>query len=169
MIKMKTISLTQGQVALVDDEDFEELNNFTWHAHRRKGYTFYAVRWVAGGQGSRIKMHQQILRMPYVDHKDGDGLNNQRSNLRGCNHSQNLMNQRAQAGRSSQYKGVYHYRTNRAHPWAAYITVNKRRIYLGYHSTEKDAARAYNAKAVELFGEFARLNEVSHGRAMRQV
>lgn len=157
---MKEIKLTQGKVALVDDEDFEFLNNHKWCAAKGEN-TFYATRMEPGNPRTFILMHQQILGFPKeVDHKDGDGLNNKRSNLRACTRSQNHMNRRPKIGCSSRFKGVSFNEKCRIHPWRVMIMVNYKRIYIGFYATEKEAALAYNQKAIELFGEFARLNEI---------
>lgn len=155
---MKEIYLTQGKVALVDDEDFEYLNQWKWCA-AKGGNAFYAIRMEPGNPRTLILMHQQILDFPEeVDHKDGDGLNNQRLNLRACTRSQNHMNRRPKPGCSSRFKGVSFNEKCRIHPWRAMIMVNYKRTYIGFYTTEEEAALAYNQKALELFGEFARLN-----------
>lgn len=106
-------------------------------------------------------MHWHILKVPngmFTDHKDGDGLNNQRSNLRVCTIQQNNRNQRPRKGCSSSYKGVcYHKQIKR---WRAYIDVDRKRINLGCYGDELSAAKAYNQEAQNLFGEFAKLNEI---------
>jgi len=94
---MKKIKLTKKQVALVDDSDYEELNRFKWHA-RKTVKTFYAERTFTIGNGKRknVFMHRYIMQTPKgfdTDHIDGNGLNNQRSNLRVCTRSENLRNQ----------------------------------------------------------------------------
>jgi hypothetical protein len=94
-----------------------------------------------------------------VDHINHDGLDNRRCNLRVCSHAENVRNQRGQYGRSSRYKGVS--RDRRLGKWRAQIWHNGKHTYLGLHDSETAAAEAYNAKARELFGEFAYLNEVT--------
>lgn len=152
---MKEIQLTQGQVALVDDEDFESLNQFKWCAHKH-GNTFYAVRSIYANGKQSIYMHGAIMGGKGVDHIDGCGLNNQKSNLRLCTQSQNNMNRNKQGNTSSVYKGVYF--SKRDKKWMARIKINRKFIYLGLYNTEVEAAKAYNTKAIELFCEFANLN-----------
>ncbi len=158
---MKTIPLTQGQVALVDDEDYERLSKFKWYAQRQRD-TFYAKRNVRLPDGKRaaLKMHREILGLTdpkiLVDHRDHDGLHNWRHNLRMCNKQQNMRNQRKHQGTTSVYKGVSF--VNREKKWVSQIGINKKRIRLGYFSFEVDAARAYDAAALKYFGEFACLN-----------
>lgn len=163
----KEIPLTRGKVALVDDEDYESLMKHKWNAHKSisaKGIvSWYAVRTQWAGICLRvdIKMHRQIRGVPpgdprLVDHADGDGLNNQKRNLRVCNFTQNVVNRRKFGTNKSKYKGV----TNHAATgkWRARIGHGDKCIYLGLFKDEVDAAQAYNFAAEELHGEFARFN-----------
>lgn len=156
---MKEIKLTQGKVALVDDEDFESLNAYKWCASKHHN-TFYAVRTTirVGGKQTKVRMHWDIMDGKSIDHIDHDGLNNQRANLRFCTNSQNLMNTRKQDNTSSVYKGVSWYK--RTGKWLAQIQINNKGISLGYFDSEIDAAKAYNNKAIEFFCEFANLNNI---------
>lgn len=156
---MKTIPLTQGFSAIIDDEDFELVSKHKWHVHH-SGKNHYAVANVTLPDGRRttIQMHALILGNPgsITDHKDGDGLKNTRSNLRPCTHQQNIFNQGVQAhvSKTSRYKGVHLFEKK----WLARIMINKKMNHLGSFENESDAARAYDRAAKELFGEFARLN-----------
>jgi len=163
---MKTIPLTQGKFALVDDADYEWINQLCWHAlqpgSRR---TFYATRTVRMGKGKRKRewMHRLILGLQpndkrQCDHIDGNGLNNVRSNLRPCTNQQNHQSQRKWKAGTSKYKGVW-WRSD-VHKWQSYIRVNLKLIYLGYFDSEADAATAYNEAALKHFGEFALLNTI---------
>lgn len=156
---MKEIQLTQGQVALVDDEDFEKINQFKWCAFKGRN-SFYAMRGISiSGQSNTVYMHCAILNGKGVDHIDHNGLNNQKSNLRFCTRSENGMNRTKHASASSTYKGVcFHKGTKK---WRTKIRISGREIYLGYFASEADAAKAYNEKAIELFGEFANLNNIN--------
>jgi hypothetical protein len=157
---MREIQLTRGYVTQVDDEDYEELNRFKWHVYTKSSGDAYAVRWAMVKFGDRkrgeklriIHMHQQILGIKGGDHRDGNGLNNQRFNLRECNKSQNQMNRRLFKNNTSGYKGV----CGSADKWKAQIMVNKKYIYLGIFSSKEDAAEAYAEAAKKHFGEFAR-------------
>jgi hypothetical protein len=159
---MKEIELTQGKVALVDNGDFDELSKFKWYAHE-EGKTFYACRiiWINKGKHTVLKMHRQIMQPLYemdIDHIDGDGLNNQRENLRSCTHSQNLMNRLANRNNTSGFKGVVWHK--RAGKWRAQIMVDYKRKYFGLYRTAIEAARAYNEAAKKHHGGFANLNKV---------
>jgi hypothetical protein len=155
---MREIPLTQGKVALVDDEDFERVAKYPWFL-LRSGTCRYAIRNARSG-GCRL-MHQLILGTRGVDHVNGDGLDNRRANLRVAAQSENMRNrQKANhyAGKptGSRFKGVQRAPNNRRHPWRA--ALNGR--HLGYFENEREAAAAYNAAALQEFGEFARPNEV---------
>lgn len=157
---MKKIPLTQGYVSLVDDEDFERLSAFKWYAHKEDKIV-YAWRYAGGGRAHRriVKMHREIMNAPdgvEIDHENGDGLDNQKENLRSATHRQNLCNRRKQSGTSSQFKGVSWYAAGKK--WSAYIKTNQSKLHLGYFSDETAAARAYDAAAEKHFGPFARLN-----------
>ena len=156
---MKTIRLTQNQVVLVDDEDFEVLSQWKWCADKGR-HTFYALRKYrcpVDGKQHTIRMHRQILSTPVgmqTDHKDGNGLNNQRRNLRVCTCTENCQNRiNLRTGISSSFKGVHW--NKRDKKWVSQIKLNGKTISLGYFDVEVEAAEAYIAKAVELFGKFA--------------
>ncbi|MFA7361984.1 MAG: endonuclease [Candidatus Kapaibacterium sp.] len=154
---MKEIKLTQGKIALVDDEDYEYLNQFKWCAARQMN-TFYAVRNVRINKfkTKMIFMHRVILKTPsgkITDHKDHNGLNNQKNNIRVCTNTQNQMNNSSRGG-SSRYIGVFYDRG----AIRACITVNKKNIYLGTFNNEIEAAIARDKAAKIYHGEFANFN-----------
>lgn len=159
---MKTIKLTKGKFALVDDEDYERLNKFNWQAQKAR-QTYYARRtvWRNGKTAEKIYMHREIMKAPKgieVDHEDGDGLNCQKYNMRLCTSGQNSMNQKKRTAKChSRFIGVS--LDKRRGTWQAYININGKRTYIGAYNDEVEAAKARDAKAIELFGEFARINE----------
>lgn len=156
------LALTKGQVATVDAEDYERLSKFKWYAAWHPfSKTFYVQRATRlDGHRTTISMHREILRITdpriQVDHRDHNGLNNRRENLRVCSSAENNRNQRKRSGCSSRYKGVCWYRRDGL--WKAYIRSDGRVVHLGYFSSEEDAARAYDAAARKAFGEFALTN-----------
>lgn len=158
---MKEIPLTQGKVALVDDEDYNELMKYKWCVVKI-GNVYYASRkaWNKDKkQGRMSSMHRHIIKTPEgmeTDHINGNGLDNRRCNLRVCTKQENRFNQFKKMGTSSNFKGVY-YNTH-TKKWKAHIKYNRVDYYLGEFKIEEDAARAYNKKAKELFGEFTKLN-----------
>ncbi len=157
---MQKIPLTQGKFATVDDDVFNELSQYTWHARKSRN-TFYAVRNVSklGGGYTALPMHRQIIDVPSnmkIDHKFGDGLDNRRENLRICTNLQNIHNQYKRQGTLSKYKGVY--KRLGYDRYRAQITVNGKKINLGDFSSAEIAARAYDRAARLYFGEFARPN-----------
>lgn len=160
----KEIHLSRGYIVLVDDEDYEFLSSSKWHLSEKK-YRKYAIRNLpcprVKGTGYLRSMHRLILSAPknlQVDHIDGNGLNNCRSNLRLCVNKENAMNSRKNTSGSSKYKGVSWHKDNEV--WAAYIKINYKLIHLGYFKKEDDAATAYNMAALKNFREFARLNSI---------
>lgn len=148
----------------VDDEDYELLVKWRWHASCISGH-LYAARNTSrvNGKHTSIRMHRLIMETPKgmdTDHIDGDKLNNQRHNLRVCTHAENTRNVRKRTGTTSQYKGVY-WSSEKKRFCARVKKLNGKPKLLGTFRCEKDAALAYNAGAKEYYGEYARLNEVS--------
>lgn len=147
---MKQISLTRGLFALVDDADFTALSSFKWHVEIDRWGLQYAKRNTGVGR-DRVYMHRQIMGCR-VDHRNGNGLDNQRSNLRPCTASQNAGNTRMQRRNRSGFKGVQ-MRTRRKTFESVFNG-----MFLGTFANALDAARAYDAAAVERWGEFACIN-----------
>jgi len=160
-IKLSQIGKNKGKyVALVDDEDYDVLNQFKWYA-TKQGNTLYAKRNITvDGKHKKVRMHCAIMNRKSIDHRDGDGLNNQKSNLRFCTRSENGMNRIKHKSMSSIYKGVSLNKPNGK--WIAHIKINGKVIHLGYFFSEVDAAMAYNKKAISLFCEFANLNNICY-------
>lgn len=156
---MSRIPLTQGKVATVDTQDFARVSKFKWHAVKKPG-SFYAARSERfRGKKRSVWMHQFILRLygaQLIDHRNGDGLDNTRKNLRPCSQAENIRNSRKRTPALSKFKGVT-WDNIRGVWWARILGGGKRR-HLGYFSSQCLAARAYDAAAKKYFGEFAALN-----------
>jgi len=156
----KLIPLTQNKFAIVDDNDFERLNQWKWYAVQEK-HTWYAVRAIwNNGRAITIPMHRDILNSPNgmeTDHKDHNGLNNCRYNLRLASRMQNQHNRESHCG-TSKYKGVSWHKRDKK--WQSQIRVNRKLVHLGCFDNEIEAAKVYNIKATELFGEFAYVNNL---------
>lgn len=160
---MKKIPLTRGKYALVDDEDFDWLNQWKWFADKIGG-SFYSSR---SGYSKELKKQTKLIRMhrfilnakpgQLVDHADGNTLNNQRNNLRFATKSDNSKNSKVnRKNNSSGYKGIERNRKK----WQARLTINSKRISLGTYKNKKLAAIAYNKAAKKYYGKFAKLNKI---------
>jgi hypothetical protein len=154
------VPLTQGKFAVIDAADADDILRFRWCFD--KGYaTRKRQAWET--PGSRlIAMHRQILgiqnagRWVLGDHRDGERLNNRRSNLRRVTAKENASNKASQRGSSSPFLGVgWHVRLKR---WEAAISNGGKRYWLGYYADAEEAARAYDRAARRAYGEFARTN-----------
>ena len=160
----KQIALTQGHIAIVDPADFEWLSQWKWsYTTGSNGKGARAERsFRINGRQKHIFMHRLIMDAPdgmEVDHINGNGLDNQRKNLRLCSRSQNAKNITSMRVHTSWFKGVsYHKRLRK---WHAQITNEYRRIHLGLFACELEAARAYNLAAPKYHGEFASLNDLN--------
>ncbi len=162
---MKRIPLTKGKEALVDDQDYDYLMQWRWHLRggNRNGRTLgkYAGRWDwSSGQRTGVYMHTVVARRMGItgvpDHRNRDGLDNRRRNLRPTNAFLNQANRSLFAVSTSGYKGV----TRHKGKWQVQITVRGETICLGRFDDKSEAARAYNEAALRYFGEFAVLNPV---------
>lgn len=162
---MKEIELTQGKKALVDDADFEHLNQFNWCAHRLRSGQYRADRNVGGSKKARSEelMHWAVIGKPpkglYVDHIDGNPLNNQRSNLRFATNAQNQANRGPSKHNKLGIKGVckvyFNGNTKKRPFYRAQIKSNKKVRHIGYFKTPEQAQKAYLEAARKYHGEFA--------------
>ena len=155
------IYVGDGLFAICEWGDFDLVKGYKWNLSSKiKSGCNYAQAWDSHKTSERrqIRMHSLIMQTPvgmYVDHINGDGLDNRRSNLRVVTHQQNTFNQ-SQHGGTSGFKGVCF--DSETGLWRAYIQANKKRLSLGRHGTEIEAAKAYDTAAKEYFGEYAKLN-----------
>jgi hypothetical protein len=164
---MKEVQLTQGYVALVDDEDFERVSKFSWYAQVqrfkdkrvRNVYAQKKEKLLSGARTTK-SMHAFIVNNPdltaEVDHEDHNGLNNQKHNLRKATKADNQHNTRKRINNTSGYKGAYWNKKDKV--WRAMIGINSKLTHLGSYATSEQAARAYDEAALRLFGEFANTN-----------
>lgn len=156
---MKEIPLTKDKIEFVDDEEFDELNQHKWYAQSNGNGRFYAARKTSrrdiGGR-KLIFMHRQILGFPdgEIDHINGDSLDSRKVNMRICDRTHNNANSKTHCNNTSGYRGV----SVLQHKWRASIQYKYQHIHIGLFINPEEAARAYDKKAVELFGEFAMLN-----------
>lgn len=153
------IPLTRGLSAIVDDSDFAELNALKWHA-AGNGYAVRSQR-VKNGNDLKIFMHKVLLNAApgqLVDHKDGDKLNNRRSNLRLADRAGNSMNRRRGRDNTTGLKGIVRRSRVGGTRWEASIRVNYKLVYLGMFEDRLAAAMAYDEAAKKLHGDFARPN-----------
>ena len=153
---MKEIKLTGGLVALVDDDDYEWLNQFKWCSDG-KGYAVRATRRI-NGKKTTIKMHREILGLTTGDGRIGDHVNgnvcdNRRENLRVCNECENQHNQGKRKTNTSGFKGVYFNKTEKR--WKARIMTNNKQKSLGGFATPELAYEAYQQAALKFHGDFA--------------
>lgn len=154
---MREISLTKGQVTIVDKEDYEKLSNYKWHLvvqrKHRSGYVYTGI------EGHEIAMHRFLLGLPHgdkrqVDHINGNTLDNRRSNLRICSRPENMWNMSMRPSNTSGFKGVFRFRSK----WASQITVHRKVICLDVYVDPRVAAIVYDTAAIHHYGEFARTN-----------
>lgn len=157
----KTIKLTQGRYAIVDAEDYDELNKVNWHFS-----SGYAIRNVSLGNGKRTteQMHRVIMNTPknmLTDHINHDTLNNKKTNLRIVTKGQNVKNARKKASATSKHKGVMFSKrkVDSIGKWVTVLSCDGK-AYRSYHQSEVEAAIKYNEMAKQHFKEYAVLNEV---------
>lgn len=153
---MREIQLTQGKVAIVDDEDFESLNQFKWCAFKHRN-TYYAARnIIVGDRWKTLLMHREIMEATkgvQVDHRNGDGLFNCKKNLRHCTNQENQRNRHSQKNNKLHIKGVRWCKS--ASKFKSQIGIGGKTIHLGYFNVLGDADSAYRIAEEKYFGEFA--------------
>lgn len=157
---MRTIPLTKGYEAIVDDKDYEWLSQWKWHALvcPTKVYAMRNSKPV-NGKRHHIMMHRIINETPDgfdTDHDNGNGIDNRRKNLRTASRSQNMWNRNKNRKGSSKFKGVFWHKQHQK--WYARIQFKKRNMFIGLFDDEDDAGEARRKKAEELFGEFGGLS-----------
>jgi len=160
---MKKIHLKENYFALVDDDDYDYLMQWKWFLKLTKRnsviYTYAICNLHKKDGWSSVSMHKMIMNTPkgfQIDHKDHNGLNNQRVNLRICTHGENQMNRNTYS--KTGYMGVYE---NKWGNYYAQISHNKKIYRLGTFPTKEQAAQTYNTAAQKYHGEFAKLNIIN--------
>jgi hypothetical protein len=157
----RKIPLGEGRFTIVDLRDFYRFNFFHWTLDGKKE-SIYAVRNIipSVGKSRIVRMHREIMHAPpglFVDHRNNNGLDNRRANLRLATHSQNMQNRaKTRLKTSSRFIGVY--LDNMTGRWKTQINHQRKPIYLGRFDNEIDAAKVYDRAAIKYHGEFARLN-----------
>lgn len=157
---MIPLSVTKGNkhpglfYATIDLEDYDKVKDYKWNLLKTK----YINKYYAITSGGKVYMHKLILGQDncVIDHKDNDGLNNRKNNLRSATYQKNQFNRSKSKNKTSIYKGVSF--VTRLNKWVASITYNYKGVFLGNYDTEIAAAQAYDSKARELFGDFAKTN-----------
>lgn len=147
-------------ICMIDESDFALVSKYKWMSHKRGGNIYACTTNKINGKN--IQMHRMILNISkpdcIIDHKDGYGLNNTRGNIRVCTRSQNLQNSKRRKSSKRTFRGVsFDKATNK---WRAMICVSRKNKTIAYFETERQAASAYDAEALKLFGEFAKLNNI---------
>lgn len=148
---MKEIPLTQGKVAIIDDEDFDYLNQWKWH-YEHTGYAYRSL-----SNGGKTIMHRLITKVTdgmEIDHINGNGLDNRKENLRICTHAENGRNTKLRKDNTLGYKGI----KICGNKWSAQIKIGHQYIHLGTFNSINDAVHAYDNAAIKYFGEFANPN-----------
>ena len=155
----RLIRLTKGKFAIVDGDDYYGLAKHTWFAvsNDNKWYAIRPEQPEKDGRLQGVRMHRELMGSPkgmYVDHINGNGLDNRRANIRIATKQQNCWNRKKRRGNcSSRFKGVS--LNKKTGKWTASIFCDGQSFYIGLFSDEEAAARAYDAKARELYGEYA--------------
>ena len=159
--EFRRIYLGEGKFTIVDEQDYYRYNDFSW-SPQKKSRTYYAIRVISNCEKTLriVSLHREIMNEPkglLVDHKNGDGLDNRRANLRTATRFDNIHNRRKRKTKtSSRYTGVHiDKETGR---WVVRIRNRGKRIWLGSFAEEEEAAKAYDRAARKYYGEFARLN-----------
>lgn len=160
---MKTIQLTQGYETMVDDEDYDLLMVHKWHVqkvHRQSRTSFYAMSRIKSLPTQQTQMQVVLMGKRdgfFVDHKNRNGLDNRRENLRWATRAQNCYNSGPRVCNPTGLKGVY---VNKYGGYLASIRINKKLVRLGIFASPIEAAAAYNEAALIIEPEFAWLNPI---------
>lgn len=156
------------KIILIDESDYHVIKEYNWCISKSEKNRLYVTSSV--WKGNKLYLHRVIAgakRHEIIDHKNGDPLDNRRDNLRVCSQAMNCHNQGLRSNSSTGFKGVHFYKSRQK--FVAEITVNYKRISLGYFDNVNDAAYAYNTAAMQYFGDFAKLNVIGNpGRKLEK-
>lgn len=159
---MAELQLTKGYYSIIDAEQLPILSQYSWQCVEKDG-NFYARTSLRKGKKTHCFYLHRLLtnaqKDEYVDHINGNSLDNCLSNLRICTNAQNVRNSKKRRNNKSGYKGVY-FNSQLRKPWVARITFNYKGIHIGNYETPLEAGVAYNSAAKKYFGEFARINTI---------
>ncbi len=162
---MREIQLTKGYIALVDDEDYERVNQYKWYAktHKKKNTVYAGHVFRDKNKRKEKQLHRFILNLTdskvLVDHVDRNGLNNQKYNLRTCTKAQNAKNIGILPTNTSGYTGIHFDKCS--NKWRAGMKINNKRIYIGIFTDKKDAIIAYNNAVIKYSDlRFKQLNPI---------
>ena len=160
---MKTISLTRGYSTIIDDEDFEAISKYHWSVHVRNKKAYAKTTIWNQNRRTRVLMHRMILnhsgKESFIDHVNGDSLDNRRENLRLCTHQENCMNRNPQSNSTTGINGVTKYKD----VYRVKITFQGKDYWIGYAKTIDQGREMRRAKEKELFKEFSPLKNIGRG------
>ena len=150
------IKLTRGKWAIIDAGDYIKVSKYRWYAHTQYEIWYACMGQYSGDKHSTVGMHKLICPTSlHVDHRNGNGLDNRRKNLRPATHAENQQNAHIRSDNTSGCKGVYY--ASKESKWKAQIRINGARIRLGTFATKQEAKAAYDLAALNNFGEFSRI------------
>lgn len=166
---MKKIKISSGYECILDDDDYDKFSKFNWFASKKRSgiYVYRSQRYGIRKENKRltIYLHREIMnakKYDYVDHINGNTLDNRKQNLRICTNEQNLHNsKKTNKECTSKFKGVCWDKSKKK--WLVSITINKKHKFIGRYDSELEAAEIYNKHATLIYGEFAKLNKLDSG------
>lgn len=138
---------------IIDKEDYKRVKNYKWYSDLKQNDCTYVACHI---NSKKVYIHNILLNLILVDHINGNTLDNRKENLRKCSHTENSRNAKLSKNNTSGFKGVYWSKDKQK--WHVRICINYKSKHLGYFTSLKKAAKAYNKGALKYFGEFARLN-----------